>query len=237
MGIKTLIVLIPLLMGSYAEAQSLKGSKASMDKQNQERQEHNYTRVYSKVGVKKMVQQGHFKPLGKNKNYSLSGVSHPYARSEVKLFVERFSSQHKSSCGKKLVVTSATRTHNPSNGSKRSVHPAGMAVDLRITKSKACRAFIESTLLFLEKKGVVEATREKYKPHYHVAVFPEYASYVARLSKAGAAQKTGKAYTVKSGDSLWKIARAYGTTVNKLKSYNQLKSDKVKPGQKIKIPS
>lgn len=51
-------------------------------------------------------------------------------------------------------------------------------------------------------------------------------------------QKPGASnlYTVKAGDSLFKIAKNYGTTVNSIKSTNGLKSDTIKVGQKLRIP-
>ena len=42
-------------------------------------------------------------------------------------------------------------------------------------------------------------------------------------------------YVVKSGDSLYTIAQKFKTTVKKLKTLNSLRSDKLKPGQKLKI--
>lgn len=43
-------------------------------------------------------------------------------------------------------------------------------------------------------------------------------------------------YTVKKGDTLESIAKKYGTTVKKIKSANNLKNNKIKKGQKLKIP-
>ena len=48
---------------------------------------------------------------------------------------------------------------------------------------------------------------------------------------------TGTIYTVKSGDSLWKIANTYNTSVNELMNYNNLKSNLLSVGQQIKIPN
>lgn len=44
-------------------------------------------------------------------------------------------------------------------------------------------------------------------------------------------------YTVKRDDSLWKIARKFGTSVEKLKYANRLSSSIIRPGQRLKIPS
>ena len=44
-------------------------------------------------------------------------------------------------------------------------------------------------------------------------------------------------YTVKSGDTLTKIAKHYGTTVKALESENNLSTTGIKVGQKLKIPS
>ena len=44
-------------------------------------------------------------------------------------------------------------------------------------------------------------------------------------------------YTVRRDDSLWKIARKFGTSVEKLKYANRLSSSIIRPGQRLKIPS
>ena len=43
-------------------------------------------------------------------------------------------------------------------------------------------------------------------------------------------------YVVKSGDSLWNIANRYGTTVNELKSLNNLTSNNLSIGQVLRLP-
>ena len=100
----------------------------------------------------------------------------------MKTFIERLSEQYRAACGERLVVTSLTRpiTRQPPNASVISVHPTGMAADLRRSDSSGCRQWLETVLLDLEGKGVIEATREQYPPHYHVAVFPNpYLQYLA----------------------------------------------------------
>ena len=44
-------------------------------------------------------------------------------------------------------------------------------------------------------------------------------------------------YVVKSGDSLWSIAKKYATTVNELKSLNNLTSNNLQIGQTLKVPT
>ena len=48
---------------------------------------------------------------------------------------------------------------------------------------------------------------------------------------------TGEIYVVKSGDSLWKIAKLYGTTVKAIQTENNLPTASIKVGQKLKVPA
>jgi hypothetical protein len=166
------------------EAQSLLGSRDSLLRQNEEAREHDFTYLRTSSDVRDYAQQGLLVRLPGSSDYELAGdeVSFPYARPEVKTFIERLSSQYRDACGERLVVTSLTRpiTRQPPNASAISVHPTGMAIDLRRSDSSGCRQWLETVLLELEGKGVLEATREQYPPHYHVAVFPNpYLQYVA----------------------------------------------------------
>lgn len=49
------------------------------------------------------------------------------------------------------------------------------------------------------------------------------------------APSTSSTYTVKSGDTLWDIAKAHGTTVATIKSLNGLKSDLIHKGDVLKL--
>ncbi|MCM3729975.1 LysM peptidoglycan-binding domain-containing protein [Neobacillus cucumis] len=62
---------------------------------------------------------------------------------------------------------------------------------------------------------------------------PEKSKVVAKTSTS----PSSTVYTVKSGDTLSSIAKKYGITVTQLKSWNDLKSDKLKIGQQLKVNS
>lgn len=59
----------------------------------------------------------------------------------------------------------------------------------------------------------------------------------AVLEYIGESAPSGNTYIVKSGDSLWSIAKKYGVTVDELKSANNLTSNLLNIGQRLKIPS
>lgn len=241
-------------------AQDLRGSSASMDLQERQAVAHDFTYMRNADQVRSFVANGFLVPIRGNSDYEIHGVSFPYARPEVQLFVERLSSQYRDACGEKLVVTSLTRPQNrqPSNASSRSVHPTGMAVDLRIPRTSSCRSWLEKVLVSLEGTGVIEATRERRPPHYHIAVFPRpYTRYVSgqgattstptRMAQAEVESDDAPVavtqavmdlsdYRVRRGDSLWAIARAHGTTVDRLVSANELRGKRIYAGQVIRVP-
>jgi len=55
------------------------------------------------------------------------------------------------------------------------------------------------------------------------------------LSANASSQQPSTVHTVQPGDTLWAIARQYGTTVSTLKSINSLVSSNIKVGQLIKV--
>ena len=222
-------------------APSLRGSASSLDQQNDQAERHDFTYLQESSQLRRFVAAGLLVPVMGDRNYELKDVSFPYARPQVRLFIERLSQQYRGACGERLVVTSLTRpiANQPRNASPRSVHPTGMALDLRRPSNQTCRGWLESTLLYLEEQVVVEATRERGPPHYHVAVFPQdYAAYVQTVvSRATRVNdSTPRRHTVRSGDTLWGIARRYGTRPDQIRRTNRLRSSVIRPGQVLTIP-
>lgn len=233
------IVLVTSLAPAGLLAQSLRGSPASLDRQNRIARQHDFTYIDTADRVRFFAEQGWLVRVRSNADFALHAVSFPYARPELELFIRRLSSQYRRACGEQLVVTSLTRptTRQPRNASDRSVHPTGMAVDIRYP-SRTCRRWLERVLTDLERTGVLEATRERRPVHYHVALFPrQYAAYVDALrTRQAEGGQDRLAYTVRRGDSLWTIARTHGTSVNNLQAVNELSGSRIYVGQVLDVP-
>lgn len=254
-----LVAIVCLTFGSLGQAQTLKGSRASMERQYQEAVNLGYTFMKTSSAVTKFVESGYLVRVSSNGHFELHNVSYPYVRPAVKTFVERLGSQYFAACGEKMTITSLTRPldKQPANAAQDSVHPTGMAVDLRIPQAGKCRSWLENTLLELERTDVLDVTRERNPPHYHVAVFPQsYERYVAGVSArpagvevaaasepaavavATAAEvETNREYVVRRGDTLSEIAAKTGASVAQLRSANGLRGDMLKIGQKLEVPT
>jgi hypothetical protein len=131
-------------------------------------------------------------PVHSSRILMLKGVSYAYARPQVKMFLEQLGARYYAFAHEPIVVTSLIRplTQQPENASPLSVHPAGMAVDLRIPDTQRNRQWLERELLSLERRSVLDVTLEFHPAHYHVAVFPtDYERYA--LSVAAPAPRHG----------------------------------------------
>jgi hypothetical protein len=200
-----------------AVAPSLRGSPAAMVQQNRVAQDHGLDFYRTTGQIREAVARGELVELTGNENYAVADfVRLPYAQPEVRLFIERLSAQYRQACGQRLVVTSAVRPGNgqPSNAHALSVHPAGMAVDLRVSDRASCRSWLESTLLNLERSGVINGIREFHPPHYHVAVFPEQYLAYAQERMAVEAQRAAEeqARQPAAGAAAGIVAAAPGST-------------------------
>ena len=223
-----------VLSSVLVQAQELRGSRASMERQYRVAVSEGYAFVSSSREVNDYADAGRIVKVDAGRHFELHRVSFPYALPEVKLFLERLSALYQLECGEKLTVTSLMRPQDrqPVNAADDSVHPTGMAIDLRIPSRSRCRSWLESTLLTLEGAEVLDVTRERYPPHYHVAVFPQtYALYAA-----GQSEIVVREYTVRRGDSLSLIARRTGVSVAELRTANGIRGDLIRVGQKLILP-
>ena len=77
------------------------------------------------------------------------------------------------------------------------------------------------------KKAEVEAKKAEVKPK----------KAKVETKKAAPSEGGGKYYKVRSGDSLYGIAKKHGTTVNELVKLNNIKDkNHIYPGQKLLVP-
>lgn len=256
-------VALSLLLASTAGAQSLRGSRDSVDRMYRHAVRNDLAFYRNAGEVRKATETGDLVRLSGNGDFELKGVSQPYVLPTTRTFVQRLGSQYRNRCGEKLVVTSGTRPTSVrlANGTARSVHPTGMAIDLRRPRDSRCLAWLRETLSSLEAEGVLEATEERSPPHFHVAVFPSpYTRFVGRGGSAklasaktpaaransgkssgtGGKEATSRAeketYRVRNGDSLWTIARRSRVSVDEIKSANSLRSSRIVAGQVLIIP-
>lgn len=104
----------------------------------------------------------------------------------------------------------------------------------------------ESLGLIAQKNGVSLSKLRKWNQIYSNLIKPGQKLVIYKgKQNAAAAQTThrrngavppGKTYIVRQGDSLWVIAQKFrGVTVEKLKKMNKLNSNRLKPGQKLKL--
>jgi LysM repeat protein len=255
--------LIPVLLSTAiageSRAQSLHGSSASVDKMYMRAVNNDLDFFRTPKGIYDAVLDSEFVMIGITEDMTLDDVSYPFVLPKTKEFLYAFAKRYHDTCGERLIVTSAARptTEQPRNASPKSVHPTGMAVDFR-KPAGTCLTFMRGELLRLEDQGLIEATEEKHPVHFHVALLrPAPSAPVSAVAngevtlpaaQGAPIQKTATAgsasgqsstkpstYTVRSGDTLWDIAKKFGLTVNRLKAINKLHGSALRPGQKLHL--
>ena len=166
-----------------AAAQTLRGSRTTVDRAYRQALAHDVTFFKSGGSVRRAAGEGDLVRLRGNADYRIADASYPYALPSTRTFVQRLARQYRAECGERLVVTSAVRPSSLRlwNASDKTVHPSGMAVDLRKPRRRACLSWLRRTLLSVEGGGAIDATEEFRPPHFHVVVFPgPYRRYMAR---------------------------------------------------------
>jgi hypothetical protein len=160
-------------VASSAHAQTLRGSKGSVEKMYWFAVNHRMSFRHTPEAISADAARGRLVQLGGSLDYALAGgVGWPFVTPETKRFVELFAEQYSAVCEGPLMLTSASRPLNrqPRNANKHSVHPAGIAIDLRRPPRGPCLDWTRQALVELERRGIVEATEERRPVHFHVAV-------------------------------------------------------------------
>jgi LysM repeat protein len=129
------------------------------------------------------------------------------------------------------VAATATRTHVVKKGD--TLTKIAKAEGVSQTELSKANKLTKTSVLKIGQKltipGKVEATA--------VASAAPAAMAPATTAAAAPAAVQGATYAVKSGDSLWKIAKANNSTVAAIKQANSLSGDALKVGQKLTIPA
>jgi hypothetical protein len=199
------LAVIALAVGGTPEAMetpegppvSLRGSPAAMQQQHEVAVRHDLPFFQSVDEIRDAASRGELVELHGSEVYEVADfVDLPYLHPAARLFVTRTAAQYHEACGEPLVVTSGVRatSRQPANAHALSVHPTGIAVDLRVSQNPECREWLEGKMLALEEEGVINGIREFRPPHYHIAVFPaQYMTYVGEQlvadTPAGAAEE------------------------------------------------
>lgn len=107
---------------------------------------------------------------------------------------------------------------------------------------KAGEAYVGLAGLY-EKQGKLAGARDAYKKAFEsypdMAIVKNTKSKIEELNMkilfSPLVDSAGKIYEVQAGDSLAKIARVFGTTVDLLKKSNNLSNDMIRVGMRLKV--
>jgi LysM repeat protein len=178
----------------------LRGSKASVQKMWDFAVDHGLTFYRTPIDIDQAAAAGKLVQLTGDSSYELSrGVGFSYATKEARQFVLAFAPQYRAACGTPLMVTSAARptSRQPRNANPYSVHPTGIAIDIRRPPAGPCQRWLRSALAQLEDQGLVEATEERHPVHLHVAVLtvPGTVASLPALANPGTSGNVARAST------------------------------------------
>ena len=250
------------------EPEDLHGSKASVERMYDFAVRHRYPFYLTPTNLDSAIAHGKLVALTGDSTYELTrGVGFSYATREAKQFVTSFAPQYLAACGAPLTVTSAARpmSRQPHNANPHSVHPTGIAVDIRRPPPGPCLTWVRGALAELETQGILEATEEHHPVHLHIAVLqapgtrfklPDltHGVVVARVappqavtasngdvSVTSAPEHDGsgrpRTYQVRQGDTLWDVAQKTGVSARALADANHRSMNTaLQPGTVLRLP-
>ena len=167
-----LVALAALAGALPAGAQTLRGSRTAVDRAYDYAVGRGVPFSRSRTEVERAARSGQLVRLGGSPSYRLRGVALPFVRPATRTLLADLAGRYREACGERLVVTSAVRPTSVRlpNSVQKSVHPTGLAVDLRFPRG-GCRPWLRTELLGLERRGLIDATEERHPAHFHVIVF------------------------------------------------------------------
>ncbi len=122
-------IVSPVAAAEEEVAVTLRGSPASMQRQNAVAKELELEFVATPEQLAELASRGVLVRLEGNDDYGFGEwMDGGVARPEMKLYIERLSAQYRAGCGEKLIVTSLTRPESmqPGNSHPLSVHPPAL---------------------------------------------------------------------------------------------------------------
>lgn len=204
-----LAVLISTVVHAAANAQTLRGSPASVDLMYTTAHARDLQFLRTPQDIYEAAKTGALKMISITSDLDLERVAYPFVLPNTLRFADSLAVQYHAGCGERIVLTSGARPvdKQPRNASPKSVHPTGMAVDFRKPRNPACLAWMRKSLVALEDAGVIEATEERHPAHFHVAVLRQNAERHIQLAAGDVAPTMTKVATTRSGKHVAKRAK------------------------------
>lgn len=203
-----------------ARAQSLRGGKAAMTRQNAAADADGLTRLQDLDDLKRFIGQGHLVPIGNTRSYYLDGPGsmdrthakyYRYARPWTKAFMDKELGALRAKFGRKAKVTSLVRTQDYQDRICRagnraatcgdedweiSTHLTGATVDIsKHGMSRKALRWFRSRLKKLHRQGKVDVIEERGA--FHVLVLKAYDAEPKKAKKAKKADRPKKAKKAK----------------------------------------
>lgn len=177
----------------------LKGSVASLIKQNIEADQSNLTRIANAAELKQFKDLGLLVPIPQTPGVIIDprlDTQYRLVRPWTAKFLSKLGKSFKKRFGTNLQVNSAVRTIErqeeiarsnknaaPTEGDTRSSHLTGASVDIaKKPLTSTQRRWLRAQLKSLERNDLIEATEEHYQAVFHIMVFRRYESTKVRVA-------------------------------------------------------
>lgn len=186
-----LFVLASLLIGPAIAADVLKGSPGAMQRQNEQADAENLSRLTEKQ-LETFKKKKLLVPLPKNKGITIDErlpEKYRWCRPWVRRFLIDLGNDFHKKFGNTIQVNSAVRTAeyqaelrgmngnaaSAKPGPRQSSHLTGATIDVaKRGMSSRELEWMRSRLTVLEKRGFIEATEEHRQRVFHIMVFKKY---------------------------------------------------------------